>query len=871
MSYRTVLYERNSLVRAIVRFQNSIFYPILFGIVCTISALGSKEVYLPMIAILTVLVVASAIFSDDNKVFFVPMLMVYYALGNDSDEIFVGDRGKLLKNFDLDGFKIAIIFGVVMAIAVFARLIADGTVANALKKRGLCFWSILSLDAAFLLNGIFSDKWVPENLIYGAITCIAITVFYFISLSVAEKSREPVPYVCKTLVCTSLVAMAQACAVILEHVKSGGDIDPRVFKCTLPWGVATIVGAVICMGIPAALYLASKCRFSFLSYTLALALWCGVFAVNARGAVITATVILVVGILICCFSGKNKTECRFYTVMAIIELGVLLFFVDKYFFDISEMLQKAEVFFRFDNFAADTRVVLWGDGIKDFLSAPIFGVGFRDGACHIKSNVYSGMYHSIILQFLASMGLVGFVMFLVHIKHVAEILIRSFSGEKLMLLLVPFGVIIASMVDNFFFYPNFQIFYAVFLALAEHSLEKSREERLLNHITLEKGERPRVVFTYVEAGKGHIVPEKAVCDSFKKKYGKEFDVVESYFYSDNGDKKLQKTEKLFAAAVKRQNKSRVLSWLCRTGNWICGDRFALYFLMTFTFSGMQSRKRAEYALEDLDADFIFTTHWSTAFYASLVENPPYTVMLCPDAYSNGMFNVDVNDLLIPSESGKKDAEKIRMYGGGNVISVDFPIRNEAFELYGRRDEIRDSLGVARDEFVVTMSDGGYGLANMEATINKLFKTDAKLTLFALCGTNDSLFERLSQINNTGNIRLIPISFTNDVLKYIAAADLFCGKSGANSMAEPAFFGVPIIVTRSITYIERKIKKYYVKELQGALSSPFPSLAAKKIAHFSKHREALETYRKGLERVKGKAGTDDIADILYDRIKAKVYK
>ena len=215
--------------------------------------------------------------------------------------------------------------------------------------------------------------------------------------------------------------------------------------------------------------------------------------------------------------------------------------------------------------------------------------------------------------------------------------------------------------------------------------------------------------------------------------------------------------------------------------------------------------------------------------------------------------------------------KAVMYGGGNITAIDFPIRNEALAFYGKKKELRAELGLSNDEFVVTMSDGGYGLANMEATIYKLLETDARLTVFALCGTNERLFERLSEIKETGSIKLIPISFTNDVLKYIAAADLFCGKSGANSMAEPAFFGVPIIVTRSITYIERKIKKYYVKEIGGAISKPFPKRAARKIAYFAENPEALEPYHQGLEKVCGKAGTDAVADILYDRVITKVYK
>jgi hypothetical protein len=167
-------------------------------------------------------------------------------------------------------------------------------------------------------------------------------------------------------------------------------------------------------------------------------------------------------------------------------------------------------------------------------------------------------------------------------------------------------------------------------------------------------------------------------------------------------------------------------------------------------------------------------------------------MLCPDVYSNGMFNVDVNDLLIPSEVGKKDAERIRMYAGGSVSKVDFPIRNEAKVLYGRKNEIRRALGISEDEFVVTMSDGGYGLANMESTVNELLKRDARLTVIALCGTNKELFERLSSLEQRGRTKIIPVPFTKEVLKYIVVADLFCGKSGANSMAEPAFFGIPII-------------------------------------------------------------------------------
>ncbi len=879
MGYGALLYKKYAPIRAVVKFQNSVFYPIIFALLCAVSGVSSKTVYVPILLFMCALVTFSALFGNDNKVFLVPILMAYYALGNDTDKLYSSERGDIISTFDIDGLASAILCGVVMAVAIFARLIADGTIKRALTKRGICFWSILTLDAAFILNGAFSGKWVASNLLYGLLTSLAITVFYFLVLSMIENSQEPEVYACKTLVCTSLAAVAQATVkgyrlhlaqkLFIEDWK--GDVF-QFARIELPWGIATIIGTVICLGIPAALWLAIFRKYCFVSYFSALVLVAGTFLLNTRVAMLLGAAMLVLGTILGCFCGKNKKTFRFTALSLAVLAIIAMLFMDKYMHTLDPIIELAKKLLRFNDLSSvKSRLELWKNGMDDYLSSWLFGVGFRDGATESAQNIYSAMYHSIIIQFLGAMGTFGIIAFFVHIKHVAEIFIRRFDIGRAIIICVPFMIITASFVDNYFFYPNFQIIYAVFLAVAEHMLEESRKKRLLSHSKVEADRKPRVVFTYVEAGKGHIIPEEAVCESFKEKYGDEYEVVESYFYSDTEDEKLQKTERLFASAVKKQNKSRVLSWLCRTGNWVCGDRFALYFLLTFTFSGMQSKRRARKVLLGLDADVIFTTHWSTAFYASELERPPYVIMLCPDAYSNGMFNVDVNDLLIPSESGKRDAEKIRMYGGGNVVSTAFPIRNEAKALYGRKKEIRRELGIGESEFVVTMSDGGYGLANMEATVSELLKRDARLTVIALCGTNKVLYERLSAIKDTENIKLIPISFTKDVLKYIVAADLFCGKSGANSMAEPAYFGVPIIVTRSITYIERKIKKYYVRELGGTMNIPSPKLAARKIVYFSEHRQELDKYSKALDSVKGKCGTDDISELLYDRIKTRVYK
>ena len=307
------LRQRYSFIRALVSFQNSVFYLLFFAVLCTFSGLCGKEIYLPILLFIAAMIAFSALFTDDNKVFFPPMLMIYYALGNDTDKIYTSESGKILSTFELDGFVSAIICGVVMAIAVFWRLIADGTVARAFKKRGLCFYGILTLDVAFLLNGAFSEKWVPANLIYGAITSIAITLFYLLTLSIAENSKDPIGYACKTLVCTSFVAAVQTFVTIyrmyvsdkLFFRNSMGEILYLV-RVELPWGLATIIATVILLGIPAAMYLALNRKYSAVSYFSVFVFMAAIVATDTRAAMLIGTFLIVVFTLIGCFCGRNK-------------------------------------------------------------------------------------------------------------------------------------------------------------------------------------------------------------------------------------------------------------------------------------------------------------------------------------------------------------------------------------------------------------------------------------------------------------------------------------------------------------------------------------------------------------------------------------
>lgn len=871
--------QRVPVISQIIKIQNSVLFPFITALLCVLSGTNGKDVYLPCMWVFTVCVVFAGLFSSDLKVFLLPFVMGVCFLGLDVPPEYY-DKWDQIPSFDMAAIPHFVVCIVLMAAVLVFRLASLGMLREAFCKRGIFFWGIIFMDAAFVLNGIFSQGYVITNLLLGIGTAAIFTLCYFIFLPILSHSKNGITYLCVTMVATAYAVAGQT-VIMAQRLAENNNLFITVYRylhramLAMGWGPVTITATVMILGIPAALYLARNCKFSFLSFFSAPIFLIFAFFVNTRSAMVVGAIVLVVGIFCCVTGGKNRTKNLIYTAVLLIGAvvaAIVLF--DKATLYLTEILEYMRVY------SGDSveklmsgRLNMWKNGIEDFLRSPVFGVGFVDGGhtLEVYSNIYRKMYHNIFIQLLGAMGVVGMFAFLIHMKHLLEVSIRGFSAEKLLLLCVPLMIIGGSFVDNFFFYPNFIIIYTAFLAAAEVTLERRRGERLNFLKKRAEGEKPVVVFTFVEAGMGHIVPTRTVCDAFKERYGDRAEVVESRFFTETGDAEMEKTERLFRRAVKNQNKSPVLSFLCKLGNLIAGDTFALQVLLSMTISGAKTCPRAVKHLEELNADLIYTAHWSIPYYVARMKTPrPYTVCFCPDVCSNGAFNVDCNNFLISGEKGYGQVERVRMYAGGNITRVPFPMRREVSDLRGRdKKDIRRELGLAPDRFTVTLSDGGYGMARMEKTVLYLSKADIPMTVVALCGTNKPLYERLSELSKKVSIDLIALPFTHRVAEYIAASDLYVGKSGANSVAEPAALGIPIMITKCITYIEKNIKNYYVRDVKGAMYVPNSRHAAERILLFAQNPSALDRYAQALRTIpENEFDPYATADLLWERLEKK---
>lgn len=156
------------------------------------------------------------------------------------------------------------------------------------------------------------------------------------------------------------------------------------------------------------------------------------------------------------------------------------------------------------------------------------------------------------------------------------------------------------------------------------------------------------------------------------------------------------------------------------------------------------------------------------------------------------------------------------------------------------------------------------MAKLEKTVRALVRSNAKMTIMAVCGKNEAGAARLRALQCPENIDLRVFGFTDKMLEFLCMADLYVGKAGANSIAEPTFFGLPVILTKCITPIEVGTKKYFKDIIGNALFIRSPKKAAEKIAYFATHRAELKTLAENTKKRRAAYGAEQIADLLYER-------
>ncbi|MBO5926456.1 MAG: hypothetical protein J6Q38_02720 [Clostridia bacterium] len=378
--------------------------------------------------------------------------------------------------------------------------------------------------------------------------------------------------------------------------------------------------------------------------------------------------------------------------------------------------------------------------------------------------------------------------------------------------------------------------------------------------------KPRVVFAFTEAGLGHIMPLKSIADAFTKKYGNKVEVIRSNFFTESNKPALIKYEKFLINEVKKQNRHNWYGYASTFLMEIFGSKIDNHALMKWF--AKNTYKEAVKHVDELEADTFVSTHWATNYYAVHSKSKPLTLTYVPDAFINPLFRYNCNLTLCSMKTGYDEAKKHKKrYNESNLKLVPFAIRNEAFEFSRNKKENREILGLPLDKFTITLAEGGYGLGKMEEIIRLIIERDLPITCIPICGKNKALYDKFSNMVCGKNTVLYPLPFTPNLFGYIASSDLFLGKSG-NMIAEPTFFGVPSIITKHTTNIEKHIADYYVNYLKCAINLFNPEKIVDKLESFIKNPELLAPFIKNAETARDLYGAEKSADLIFELLKTK---
>ncbi|MDR3319183.1 MAG: hypothetical protein LBS99_07060 [Clostridiales bacterium] len=384
-------------------------------------------------------------------------------------------------------------------------------------------------------------------------------------------------------------------------------------------------------------------------------------------------------------------------------------------------------------------------------------------------------------------------------------------------------------------------------------------------------QKPKVVFAFVEAGLGHIMPMNAICKAFERKYGGVTEIVKTAFFKDKLNPDMKFVEDELVAEVKRHNKSKFYGFMQFFLMRLTGARTSMKYLM-------EKRYKKGFApsldyIKELDARVIVNTHFSTMYYAcearalGLINAKVITYV--PDPIIGRQWDSRADLVGLSSFAGERAALMGGRFTQNQLAVIPFLIREEVKDMTEGRRYYRKLTGLPEDNFTVLLADGAYGAGKLRDTVLALMKSKLKMTVVAVCGKNERLYKEFCGLKPPENIHFAPFGFTDKMLTLAACCDLFVGKAGASNLAEPSYFGAPSIVTFCATPIEKWICAHYVEYAGCAVKRESVKKAVKLIERWVSEPALMEPYREACKSQQRYDGAEIFADIIWQRLNEPV--
>ena len=365
---------------------------------------------------------------------------------------------------------------------------------------------------------------------------------------------------------------------------------------------------------------------------------------------------------------------------------------------------------------------------------------------------------------------------------------------------------------------------------------------------------------YVNAGKGHYIPAKALAESFERAgYGAIledlFVVFDTEFWED-----FCRNEWRFML-----RHPRLEAFMDRLSD----TRLNGFFISRI---GLKKKHLASFRkwLDENNPDFIISTN----FIGGVIL--PYAVralglsipvfQYCPDIFDtprSGTCNL-LTKVYIASEFGRQVA--IRKGQRADTVSVcPFPLRSEV-EGYAdtSKEEARRLLGLP-DRFTILCSFGGEGIGST-ALLYELAKRGLDCQAVVIGGKSEETERSFAEFSAAyPDFPVFSRGFVNNVQEYLAACDIQVGKGGANSMMEAVYLRRPFIISE-VLYLYRHSTEFLGSDSVGWAENN-PAKQADIIEAYCNDPDFRDKVDKAFDSFPVRIGTDAFRDQIIEDMKA----
>lgn len=333
-------------------------------------------------------------------------------------------------------------------------------------------FGLLLFGISLCLGGIGSEKEIFKNVLFGLIEFFSIAFCYFYFINTIDWQKIDLSYICYVMLAMGLLMCLELGVIYL----TADDIfrDGEIFKDNLftGWGIQNNIGAMMVLSIPFCVYLATYKKFGFIYVFFTAIIFISCLFTLSRTSIFIGACVVLLGIIYCFIFSKGRQKIyNIITAILFISLAIVVLWTkfDAFYLLFKRMIEAG--------FGLTGREEIYKAGWETFLKNPIFGAGFYALPDEIGGyGVFIPVrYHNLVIQLLASCGVVGLLAFLSHFVQLTMVAFKKFSHIKMIMFFSILTLFALSMFDNHFFNFGPGIIYSIIICFLEGFSRKEEQ------------------------------------------------------------------------------------------------------------------------------------------------------------------------------------------------------------------------------------------------------------------------------------------------------------------------------------------------------------------------------------------------------------